>query len=120
MENFPSCDLARTRARKAGGDAEFGKSTGDGRGLERSIVLWIVLVLINVGPSSALAAQQKARIRRLLKEQYFGADNVENGLQPYEVLLREANEPIRAATTKPSAEIIGRSLICSMLKGFLN
>ena len=29
-------------------------------------------------------------MRRLLKEQYFGADNVENGLQPYEVLLREA------------------------------
>jgi hypothetical protein len=58
--------------------------------LSLSVVLSIVLVMIEVGPSAASGIQQRAQMRQLLREQYFGADEVDSGLERYQVLLREA------------------------------
>jgi hypothetical protein len=58
--------------------------------LSISLVASFALVMMQVGPSAASGAQQKAEMRQLLKEQYFGAGDLENGLEPYQLLLREA------------------------------
>lgn len=59
--------------------------------LSFSVVLSVVLALVDWERVEPAGGQQKSAARQRIEDSYFGADNVGNaGLEPYQLLLREA------------------------------
>ncbi len=59
--------------------------------LSASVLVSILLVVASVNRPDAASSEQKDHARQVIEDKFFGAGNIENkGLEPYQVLLREA------------------------------
>ena len=58
--------------------------------LALSVVLSISMVLIDFNPSGSSSSRRKARARQVIEEQFFGEIGSQEPLEPYQLLLREA------------------------------
>jgi hypothetical protein len=59
--------------------------------LSASVAVSILLVLVGIRRTDTATSQRKDEARQVIESKFFGAGNIENkGLEPYQVLLREA------------------------------